>query len=80
MQNKRISDFTAKLKVTVSNVDNSFFDIEKAQNIIAELFSSNAIKKFELNKKNSLRLRCTTYLYKRNAAAKRQYFSEIKNI
>lgn len=51
MQNKRISDFAAKLKVTVSNIDNSFFDVEKAQNIIAELFGSNAIKKFGLDKK-----------------------------
>ncbi|GMO54264.1 MAG: DNA mismatch repair protein MutS [Candidatus Endomicrobiellum trichonymphae] len=51
MQNKHISDFTAKLKVTVSDIDNSFFDIEKAQNITAELFGGNAVKKFGLNKK-----------------------------
>ncbi|BAV58958.1 DNA mismatch repair protein MutS [Candidatus Endomicrobiellum trichonymphae] len=50
-QNKHISDFTAKLKVTVSDIDNSFFDIEKAQNITAELFGGNAVKKFGLNKK-----------------------------
>ncbi|BAG13962.1 DNA mismatch repair protein MutS [Candidatus Endomicrobiellum trichonymphae] len=51
MQNKHISDFTAKLKVSVSDIDNSFFDIEKAQNITAELFGGNAVKKFGLNKK-----------------------------
>jgi DNA mismatch repair protein MutS len=54
MQNKYISDFTAKLKVTVSDIDNSFFDIEKSQNIIAELFGSNAVKKFGLNKKEMI--------------------------
>ncbi|MDR0800685.1 MAG: DNA mismatch repair protein MutS, partial [Endomicrobium sp.] len=51
MQNKHISDFTAKLKVPVSDIDNSFFDIEKAQTIIAELLGDNAVKKFGLNKK-----------------------------
>jgi DNA mismatch repair protein MutS len=51
IQNKNISDFIAKLKVPVSDINNSFFDIEKAQNMIAELFGDSAIKKFGLNKK-----------------------------
>ncbi len=51
MQNKQISDFKAKLKVPISDIDNSFFDIEKAQNIIEELFGVSAVKKFGLNKK-----------------------------
>ncbi|MCA6080071.1 MAG: DNA mismatch repair protein MutS [Endomicrobium sp.] len=54
MQNKYISDFMTKLKLPVSDINNSFFDIEKAKKIIAELFDATAVKKFGLNKKEIL--------------------------
>ncbi|MDR3092771.1 MAG: DNA mismatch repair protein MutS [Endomicrobium sp.] len=54
MQNKYISDFMTKLKLPVSDINNSFFDIEKAKKIIAELFDVTAVKKFGLNKKEIL--------------------------
>jgi DNA mismatch repair protein MutS len=51
MQNKCIADFMARFKTPVSEVDNSFFDIENAQKIIVEVFGDDAVEKFGLDKK-----------------------------
>jgi DNA mismatch repair protein MutS len=51
MQNKRILEFISTFKVPISNINNSFFEIENSQKIIRELFEDVAVKKFGLNKK-----------------------------
>ncbi|MDR3256846.1 MAG: DNA mismatch repair protein MutS [Endomicrobium sp.] len=43
-QNEQISNFTSKLKVSVSDVNNSFFDFDNSQKIISELFYDNDVK------------------------------------
>jgi DNA mismatch repair protein MutS len=50
-QNKRISDFLARFSVLVSEINDSFFNVESSQKVIAEIFDINALKKFGLDKK-----------------------------
>ena len=51
IQHARIADFITTIKIPVSDINNSFFDFDNAQKIIAELFDDNATKKFGLYKK-----------------------------
>ncbi|MDR2666403.1 MAG: DNA mismatch repair protein MutS [Endomicrobium sp.] len=50
-RNKPILDFLEKFKIPISNVKDSFFDIEDAKKIVCEVFGCNALEKFKLYKK-----------------------------
>ncbi|MDR3092594.1 MAG: DNA mismatch repair protein MutS [Endomicrobium sp.] len=51
IQHDQIANFIAAIKIPVSDINNSFFDFNNSQKIIAGLFDDNATKKFGLNKK-----------------------------
>ena len=50
-RNKLVSDFLAKFKIHISDVKESFFDIDDAKKILCEVFGDNALEKFKLDKK-----------------------------
>jgi len=52
--NKHISSFLAGFNVPISEVSDSFFSIENAQRMITEIFDSNALEKFGLDKKEAI--------------------------
>jgi DNA mismatch repair protein MutS len=47
--NNIIIKLASKHKILVSNINNSFFDLDSSIKIILELFGHNSLKKFELN-------------------------------
>lgn len=50
-RNRLILDSLAKFKIPISDVNDSFFDIENAKKMVWEVFGNDALKKFKLDKK-----------------------------
>jgi DNA mismatch repair protein MutS len=50
-KNKKIQDFTASVKASISYVNDCFFDFENSKKIIIEHFGEDSFKEFGLNRK-----------------------------
>ncbi|GMO64122.1 MAG: DNA mismatch repair protein MutS [Endomicrobiia bacterium] len=50
-RNRSVLDFLAKFKIPISDVNDSFFDFEDAKKMVLNVFGNDALKKFNLDKK-----------------------------
>jgi DNA mismatch repair protein MutS len=54
IHNKFVEDIVFNIKIPISNIDDCFFRYENAKKTIEDIFAFNAIKKFGLNKKDTI--------------------------
>ncbi|MDR1784182.1 MAG: DNA mismatch repair protein MutS [Endomicrobium sp.] len=54
VQSKLISDFLAKFKIPISDVNSLFFNVENAKKMVYDVFGNDALEKFRLDKREIL--------------------------